>query len=102
MSYQLVEGDTGVVLRTTCTEGDPAEAIDLTGFSALLRWKSTGTVVEKAMTITDAPNGVVQYQFATGDITPPDMEFEIVLTDEDGKVRASLQTFRQRVRERLA
>lgn len=102
MSYQLVEGDTGVILRTVCTEGEPLTVIDLTGFTATLRWKSTGTVVEKAMTVTDPDNGVVQYEFAVGDITPPDMEFEVVLTDSVGKVRASLQTFRQRVRERLA
>ncbi len=102
MSYQLVEGDTGVILRCTCTENDPPEAIDVTGYTVTLRWRNGEGVQERIMFLLTPEAGIVQYEFVADDVHGPDMEFEIILTDSGGKVRGSLQTFRQRVRERLS
>lgn len=101
MSYTFVEGDTGVKLVASCAEGDPAIAINLTGHTVMLRWKSVNGIIEKAMVITDAAAGQVEYAFVTADLVPPEMEFEIIITDAGGHMRTSLTAISYRIRERL-
>lgn len=102
MTYNFVEGDTGVKVRVTCTEGDPATVIDLTNFTVKLRWKGVGAIQERTMTVINAVGGIVQYQFVADELTADEMEFEVVLTDTAGFTRTSLSTFTERVREKLA
>ena len=98
----LVENDTGIELRVNCTEGVPPVVLNLSGATVLLRWRGDEAPVERAMTIIDGVNGVVSYIFKIGEIIAPDMEFEVQITDSAGNTRTSLQTFKERVRERLS
>jgi hypothetical protein len=101
MSYTLVENDTGVQLEVTCTENDPPTPIDLTDCTVLIRWQNINGTFERQMTILDIAGGVVTYTFGAAEIVAPDMEFELQITNLAGNVRTSLQTIRERVRERL-
>ena len=98
----LVTGDTGSVYQVTCIDGATGTAIDLTGATVRLRWEDdTGTIQTRVMGITDAPNGVAEYQFASGEIIYPRMRFETEITDNAGFVTSSNELTTLTVREEL-
>lgn len=98
----FVTGDTGTILESTCTDNDTGAVIPLTGATVVLRWEDdTGSIVTKPMTITDAANGVVQYQFLAGELIAPRMNFEIEITDAGGKIISNLELIELTGREEL-
>ncbi len=88
--FPFTEGDTGSVLRITCRNYD-GSVIDLTGATVKIRWKNkAGTLVSKSMAIVGAPsNGVVEYQFAAGELLAPKMELGYRITDSSGNTISS-------------
>lgn len=88
--YSLVTGDTGSILRATCKDGSTGAAINLSGASVIARWiDNAGATISRSMTVTDAINGIAQYQFAAGEIVAPQMRIEIEVTDASGKITTS-------------
>jgi hypothetical protein len=98
----LVTGDTGSRLKWTLKDRATGNPIDLTGATVRIRWRGNdGVVVTKTATLFDAENGVISYQFQTGDIIAPKMAIEVEITDAAGKVNTSLDLTELTVREEL-
>ncbi len=86
---EFVAGDTGSVRRITCRNAD-GTPIDLTGASVTIRWRdSGGNVVERAMIIVSAIDGVAEYQFAAGELYAPRMALGYRITDAAGNTITS-------------
>lgn len=97
-----VTGDTGTLLQSTCTDNETGEVIVLTGATVVVRWEDeAGAVVTKPMTITDAANGIVQYQFLGGELIAPRMKFEVEITDAGGKIISNLELIELTGREEM-
>jgi hypothetical protein len=103
VSYKFVAGDTGSVLRVTCTNDSDGTAINLTGSTVVLRWfnRATEAVIEQTMTLVTPASGICSYQFAAGELVSPSMAFEVKITDGSGKVIRSLNLLNEAVREKL-
>lgn len=86
MAELLVKNDTGRKLQLTLQ--DDGAAVNLTGATANLHYRiAGGTVKTVAMTLTDAVNGVAEYQFATGDLdVAGSLDYEVQVTDSGGKI----------------
>jgi len=84
--FTIKQHDTWPALRATLTDQDGP--INLTTATAIkLIMKGTAVTVTGNCTVTDAPNGIVTYTWATGDLNTADtynLEFEI--TWNTGKV----------------
>jgi hypothetical protein len=101
-NYDTVEEDARISYQVTCVDaaGTP---IDLTGGSAVLRWKHLNdAAVEQAMTIDDAANGIVSYEFQAGELLSPAMELEVTVTLPTGVIMTSTELMRLAVRARLS
>lgn len=100
MHYDFREGDTGSILRVHCKDNDTGAVIDVTNSSVNLQWRkaSDGSLASVSMTIIDAPNGIVEYKFAAGELTPPGMDFSIKITDPTTKYVTSLNSIFKSVR----
>lgn len=99
----FVAGDTGSKLKVTCQDDDSGNAINLTGSTVKLKWDDAdGALQTKTMTITDAVNGIAEYQFLASELFSRQMKFEVEITDSGGKVLHSLELIRENVREVLA
>ena len=85
MSAELVTGDTGSTLHVMCEDNETDEALSIAvGSVVVLRWRDNNNdLVERAMTITDGPNGEVEYLFDDEEIIGPRMRFEIEITGTD-------------------
>ena len=102
-SYSFVSGDTGSVLRVTCTNDSDDSAINLTGSTLSLRWlNSSGVLVTQAMTIVTAASGIAQYQFGASELYAPSMSFEIRITDSSANVIRNLSPIEVNVRAAFA
>lgn len=102
-AYSFVAGDTGSVLRVTCTNDSDDTAINLTGATVALRWlNSAGTLVSQNMTIVTAASGIAQYQFTASELFAPSMSFEVRITDASSNVIRSLNLIDVNVRAALA
>lgn len=91
MAFNIKQNDTSPSLRATLKDAS-LTAIDLTGASVQFHMKAIdGTLkVNAAMDITDAFNGVVQYDWQSGDTDTVGayyVEFEVTYAD------ASIETF---------
>ncbi len=86
MAELLVKNDTGRKLQLTLQ--DDGAAVNLTGATVNLHYRiAGGTVKTAAMTLTDAVNGVAEYQFATGDLdVAGSLDYEVQVTDSGGKI----------------
>lgn len=103
MAYSFVAGDTGSVLRVTCTNDSDDSAIDLTGATVVVKWRdSLGALQTKTMTIVTAASGIAEYNFAASELFSPSMSFEIQVTDASAKVIRSLSLIDVSVRAALA
>ena len=99
----FVSGDTGSKLEVTCKDDDTGVVINLTGSTVKLKWDDAAGVLQtKTMTITDAVNGIVEYQFLANELFPRQMKFEVEITDSGSKVLHSIELIRENVREVLA
>lgn len=102
MPYSLVTGDTGSILRVTCKDNSTGAAINLTGATVKAQWKdSVQALVSRVMTITSAPGGIAEYQFAAGEIISPIMRIEIEVIDATGKIVTSLNPIEISVRSQI-
>ena len=99
----FVSGDTGSKLEVTCKRDDTGVVIDLTGSTVKLKWDdAVGALQTKTMIITDAVNGIADYQFLAAELIAPQMKFEIEITDSGGKILHNIELIRENVREVLA
>jgi len=99
----FVSGDTGSVLEVTCKDDDAGTVIDLTGATVELQWDdAAGALQSKTMTVTDAVNGVAEYQFLADELIATQMKFEVKITDSGGNVLRNIELLRENVREALA
>ena len=97
----LVTGDTGSIYQVTCTDSDGV-AINLTGATVRLRWEDdVGVIQTRTMGITDAVNGVAEYQFLAAEIIAPKMKFETEVQDSGGFITSSNDLVTLTVREEL-
>ena len=97
----LVTGDTGSKLVTTCKDGSGA-AIDLTGATVMLHWEGEDGVLEtRTMQIENLLGGVATYTFAAGEIFAPKMVFEVQITDSGGKITTCVDKITLTVREQI-
>ncbi len=85
MAFNIKQNDTSPSLQATLKDAS-GTAIVLTGASVRFHMKALdGTVkVDAAMTITDNLNGVVQYDWQTGDtdtVGSYSVEFEVTYSD---------------------
>lgn len=104
MSAQLVEGDTGSVLRLQCKDDQGGAVIDLTGKTIHLYWapEGGGALVDRAMGIDGDPTlGFVKYRFDTAEIYSPQMVFDVKIFDADGHVVSVLHLIKLPVRTPL-
>ena len=88
MAFTIKQNDTSPSLRASLTDSNLAPII-LTGSTVKVHMKSlTGVVkLDSPMTITDAVNGVVQYNWVTGDTdTVGTYYVEFQVTYSDGSV----------------
>ena len=102
-TYSFVENDTASKLEVTCIDNDSGNAIPLTGKTVTLRWSDRrGEPIARVMTITDAANGVAEYQFAAGELDQPSMQFEVQITNADSTIMKSLDVLVEKVRKELS
>lgn len=101
MPINLVAGDTGSILKVTCTRID-GSIIDLSGATVSLFWRATrGAPQRRSMDIEGAPtDGIVYYQFQAGELVMGGLVGEIEITFPDGKVLTSALSFDIPVRMR--
>jgi len=86
----MMQGDTGTALVLTITSG--GSAYNLTGATVNLQWlNSSGVLVSKPMTITNATGGVCSYTFQSGDTYSGNMTFQAVVTTASGGQLTTLQ-----------
>lgn len=101
MSYDLVTGDTGSSLVVNIKDTASA-VVNLTGATIKFRWEGEdGVLVERTATISDAVNGVAEYQFATNEIFATKMRVEVEVTDSAGKIITGTDLITLQVREQL-
>lgn len=86
--YEVVQGD-NTKYEVNCQKQD-GSIFDLTGCTVEINWQDEGGTPEtRAMTVTDAPNGVAEYVFQGDELTPPRMILEVKITDTGGNVLRS-------------
>lgn len=68
--FYIKQGDDAPALRVICKDQDGA-VVDLSGATSLrfhmVKVSETTPKVDAAATLIDGPNGIVEYQWATGD-----------------------------------
>lgn len=84
MAFTIKQNDTSPSLQATLS--DTSGAVDIVGATVKLHMKSLAgvLVIDEDMTITDATNGVVQYDWVTGDTSTVGayyVEFEVTYAD---------------------
>jgi hypothetical protein len=100
--YNFVEGDTASILEVKCIDAFTSLPINMTGSTAKLKWVNRAKVtLLKNMTITDAINGVAQYNFGVGELEPPTMSFDVVITNSNNKTLTCREIVQINVRKRL-
>jgi hypothetical protein len=101
--YDFVEGDTNSVIRVTITNKQTKTVIDLTSATIRLVFSiDSGPVKSPIMTIVSpSTNGIVEYQFVTGDLTPGTMTAAIEITFSDTTILSQLDSFKFNVRAKL-
>ena len=100
----FVSGDTGSELEVTCKDDDSGVVIDLTGSTVRLKWlDASDSLQSKTMSIVGAAtDGVAKYKFLADELIPPQMHFEVEITDAGGFVLHNLELIRESVREALS
>ena len=91
MAFRIKQNDTSPSLEATLSDANLVP-VNLTSATVMLHMKAIGgdVVLDEQMTITDAENGVVQYDWQAGDTATVGtyyVEFEVTYSD------ASVETF---------
>lgn len=90
----LVVGDTGSVLKATCTDKDTGIVLPGLGASVVrLKYRiNNDNLKTKTMQVVDAAAGKVEYQFASGDLSSAgSFRGEIEVTDAANKVLTNIE-----------
>lgn len=107
MSYDFVAGDTGSVLRVQCVDAYDAVLPIPLGSTVHLRWRTSAvgvtpvTYVDKTMTVDDAVQGKVSYQFGANELVAGKMRFEVQIIDVLTNTVTSTNVLEVSVRGRL-
>lgn len=103
MAFKAVALDTGTTLVYTCLDGETRAAIPLAGCAVTLVWAGAdGAMQRRAMDIgSPATAGKASYTFQAGELSAPEMIFEVQIADGDGTVLTSLDPFTLPVRARI-
>ena len=85
MAFSIRQNDTSPSLQALLKDAD-RNPIDLTGASVRFHMKAVGgeVKVDQPMTVVDQDNGVVQYDWVTGDtdtVGTYNVEFEVTYSD---------------------
>lgn len=91
MSFTIKSGDTSPSIQYTLYEPDGSTPVDLTSstvnFHMRLKGSTAAPAVDASATLVDAANGVVRYDWASGDTaTAGEHEAEFEVTFQTGKV----------------
>lgn len=103
MEY-LVQGDIGTQVKATIYRDDDGSAVDLTGATVRFKFRKKGTTTVLT-TLTpasaDLPNGIVIFQFGSGDLDVDQGEYEaeIEATWSDGRIETRYDLIEFYVRE---
>lgn len=96
-----MEGDTLSSLKITINDSATKARISLdTVFTATLTWSiDEGTSTTKAMNVLTGPeDGIVEYQFTAGELTPGTMLAQVTITEiSSGKVATTINEIRKEV-----
>jgi hypothetical protein len=102
VTYDLVQNDTGSKLVIACVKRSDGQPVDLTGATVTLKFRSgPSAILTQAMTVTDATNGIAEYQFLTGELLADEFKAEVEVLDAGGKLLSSLSFIQHRVRPKL-
>ena len=106
--FDFVEGDTLTTIKSALVDQDNGSALDLTGGSASVRFVfrrpgdgAWSAPTDRALTVTDAANGLVEYQFLTGELLPGIMRLEASATLSNGKTITTKRFTEFTIRPRL-
>lgn len=90
--FDFVENDTLTKVTSQLVDQDTGEPLNLSGGSALLRFKfrrpgdgAWSAPTDRNLTVTDATNGRVEYQFLTGELLAGVMRLEASASLATGK-----------------
>lgn len=100
--YNFVEGDTGSAIQVKCLDTVSSAPIDLTDSTVKIRWVTKAKVTKlKDMIILDEIAGIVQYNFGVGELEPPSMSFDVIITGADSKIVTCKDIIQVTVRKHL-
>lgn len=103
MAFKAVALDTGSTLVYSCLDGETRAAIPLTGCVVTLAWVDpNGSMQRRAMTAATPANGKASYTFQAGELSPPEMAFDVHIVDSMGNELTCLDPLVLPVRGRLA
>jgi hypothetical protein len=106
--FDFVQGDTLTTIKSQLKDEDTGAVIDLTGGSASVRFVfrrpadgAWSTPIDRNLTVTDAANGLVEYQFLTGELLPGIMRLEASASLATGKTITTKRFTEFTIRPRL-
>lgn len=100
--FDYTAGDTKSKFYISAKD-ESGNIITLSGATVTLRWKNqAGALVSQTMTVTDAANGLAEYQFAAGELFAPSMAFEVQIVDGAGKILSSVENIQVAVKKKIA
>ena len=106
-TFKYVQGDTGPQLKVTLTTEADGTAINLTGATVTLHFRAAGettVLFSRALTITDAANGVAVVQWQTSDLDRDAgaYEGEIEIVKSNGVRETIFDPLKFKIREDFA
>jgi len=100
--HNFVEGDTGSTLQVKCIDSVSSNPISLLDSTVQIKWIGERHCPEyRDMEIIDEVNGIVQYTFDIDELEAPSMNFDIIITDSDGRFVTCKNLVRVNVRRRV-
>lgn len=107
-TFDFVQGDTLTTLKSQLFDEETGQALDLTGGGAAVRFRfarpGDGAISQpqdRGMTVTDAANGKVEYQFQQGELLAGIMRLEATATLATGRTITTKRYTEFAVRARL-
>ena len=101
---KLVQGDTKPQIKVTITDETTEEAVDISNSTPRLKFRAANTteiLTTLTGTVTDGPNGVCIFVWASGDldVDPGDYEGEVEITFEDETVQSVYDLLKFKLRQ---
>lgn len=90
------------IFQASFTDQD-GDAVDITGATITMRYKiAGGSIVERTATITDASNGIAQYEAVADELTAGMMQREWKVLTAAGKIHTAAEIFHSDIEAVLA